>query len=88
MLLNSIGENNSDGYILEIDLEYPDELHELHKDYPLALEKLEISHNMLSDYCSSTAIRYDIKIDCVNKLVPNLSNKSKHVLHYKNLQLH
>ena len=32
--LNSIGENNSVGYILEVDLEYPDDLHELHNDYP------------------------------------------------------
>ena len=27
------------------------------------------------------------KIGSVDKLVPNLSNKSKYVLHYKNLQL-
>ena len=32
-----------DGYILEVDLQYSDELHELHNDYPLAPEKLEIS---------------------------------------------
>ena len=41
--------------ILEVDREYPDELHELHNDYPLAPEKLEISHNMLSNYCSNIA---------------------------------
>ena len=29
---NFIAENSSDGYILEINLEYPDELHELHND--------------------------------------------------------
>ena len=44
--LNSISENSSDGYILEVDLEYPDELHKLHNDYPLAAEKLEISYNI------------------------------------------
>ena len=44
---NSISESSSDGYILEFDLEYLDELHELHNDYPLAPEKLGISHNML-----------------------------------------
>ena len=44
--VNSISENSSAGYILEADLEYPDELHALHNDYPLAPEKLKISHNM------------------------------------------
>ena len=86
--VNSIGENSSEGYILEVDLEYPDELHELYNYYPLAPEKLEISHNMLSKYCSSIANKHDIKIDDVNKLVPTLGNKSNYVLHYRNLQLY
>ena len=86
--VNSVSKNNSDGYILEIDLEYPDELHELYNDFPLASEKLKISHNMLSNYCSSIKNKYDIKIGGVNKLVPNLGIKSKYVLHYRNLQLY
>ena len=45
--LNSIECNSIDGYILEVDLEYPDVLHELHNDYPLAREKLK---NRLSKY--------------------------------------
>ena len=72
-------------WILEVDLEYPDELHELYNDYPLAPEKFQISHDMLSKYCSNIANNYDIKIGGVNKLVQNLGNKSKYVLHYKNL---
>ena len=32
--LNSISENNSIGYILEVDLEYLSELYESHNDYP------------------------------------------------------
>ena len=68
--------------------EYPDELHELHNDYTLTPEKLEISHNMLSNYCSSIADKYGIKTGGVNKLDPNLGNKSKYVLHYGSLQLY
>ena len=86
--LNSIREGSSIGYILEVDLEYPSELHDLRNDYPLAPEKLEISQNMLSKYCLNIANEYGIKIDGVNKLVPNLDSKNKCVAHYKNLQLY
>ena len=86
--VNSFGENGSVGCILEVDLEYPHELHELQNNYSLAPEKLEISHNMLSNYCSGTANSYGIKIGGVNKLVPNLGSKSKNVLHYRNLHLY
>ena len=34
-----------------MNLEYPDILHELHNDYPLALEKIAVSGDMLSEYC-------------------------------------
>ena len=83
--VKAINKNNSPGYILEFDLEYPDELHELHNDYSLAPAKLGISHDMLSKYYSSIANKYDIKNGGVNKLFPNLGNKSKYVLYYKSL---
>ena len=86
--LNSIDENSSIGYILEFDLEYPNELHDLHNDYPLVPERLEITHNILLNYCSSIANEYDIKIGDGDKLVSNLGSKNKYVLHYKNLQLY
>ena len=59
-----------------------------HNDYPLAPEQLKINDNMLSNYCSNIANDYGLKIDSVNKLVPNLGSKSKYVLYYKNLQLY
>ena len=71
-----------------MDLEYPSELHELHNDYPLAPEKLEISQNILSKYCFNNANEHRIKIGGVNKLVPNLRNKSKYVVHYRNVHLY
>ena len=60
----------------------------MHNDYPLAPEKFEISLDMLSVYCCDIASKYGIKIGGVNKLVPNLGNKSKYVVHYRNLQLY
>ena len=80
--------NSFVGYILEVDFEYPDKLPNFHNDYPLASEKLEISQNMLSKYCFNIANEYGIKIGGVNKLVPNLGNKSKYVVHYRNIQLY
>ena len=52
--------------ILEVDLEYPKELHDLHNDYPLAPERL--------------------KIEGVEKLIPNLCDKKNYVVHHKTLK--
>ena len=43
---------------------------------------------MLSNYCSYIASKYGTKVGVVNKLVPNLGNKSKYVVHYRNLHLY
>ena len=84
----SISEKNLTGYFLEVDLEYPDELYELYKDYPLASEKLAVSSDMLSNYCKTIADKYEIKVGDVKKLIPNLGNKTNYVVHYINLQLY
>ena len=86
--VNSISEKSSIRYVLEVDLEYPDELHVLHNDYPLAPEKLAIPYDMLSDYCKKIADKYGIKVGDVKKLIPNLGDKTNYVLHYRNLQLY
>ena len=52
--------------ILEVDLEYPQSLHDLHNVYPLAAERT--------------------KVNSVDKLIPNLGNKEKYVVHYENLK--
>ena len=84
----SINEKNPIGYFLEVDLEYPKELHELHNDFPLAPEKLAVSNNMLSKYSKKIGDEFEIKVGDVKKLIPNLGNKTNYVAHYRNLQLY
>ena len=43
---------------------------------------------MLSNYCKEIADKYNINVGDVKKLIPNLGNKTKYVLHYRNLQLY
>lgn len=50
--------NGDKGYIFEVDLEYPGELHELHNDYPVAAEKMKVSPDMLSPYCKMIKEKY------------------------------
>ena len=76
------------GLILEVDLEYPQELHDSHNDYPLAPEKAKVSKDMLSRYFRKIAEKYNISIGQVNKLIPTLRDKKEYVLHYQNLQLY
>ena len=52
--------------ILEVDLEYPNELHDDHNEYPLAPERIIVGK--------------------VEKLIPNLNNKTRYVVHYENLK--
>ena len=58
----------------------------MHNDYPLCPEKIEITQDMLSKYCSEIANKYKIKVGGVKKIVPNLKGKVKYIVHYRNLQ--
>ena len=72
------------GWILEVDLEYPKELHANHNDYPLAPEKLSIKEEWLSPY--QTELLENKSMINISKLVPNLMDKKKYVVYYRNLQ--
>ena len=54
------------GYLLEVDVTYPRELHDYHNDLPFMCAKM--------------------KINGVEKLVPNLYYKRKYVIHIKALK--
>ena len=76
------------GLILEVDLEYPQELHDLHNNYPVGPKKVKVSNDMLSAYCKKVAEKYKISIGLVSKLIPTLRDKKEYVLHYRNLLLY
>ena len=84
ILLKKIG--SKIGYILEVDLEYCKELHDVHNDYPLCPEHISINYDMLSNYCKNIVDKYNIKVGNAKKLFPNLYNKTKYPIHYRNLQ--
>ena len=76
------------GYIYEVDLEYPEELHDLHNDYPCAAEKMVMKDEMLCPYCKKIKADYKISSGNVKKLIPTLYDKEKCVLHERNLELY
>ena len=86
--LDSYDDNSAKGLILEVDLEYPPELHYLHNDYPCAPEKISVQKEMLSGYCREILEREKMPIGGVRKLIPTLMKLEKYVLHYRNLQLY
>ena len=84
--LDIISENSLVGYILEVDLKYRWNLHDLHNDYPLAPEKIEVGYEILSNYCKEIADWYDIKVGGVKKWIPNLGDKIVYIVDYRNLK--
>ena len=79
--------DSSTGFILEVDLAYPPALHADHNDYPLAPEKMTVSKDQMSPYQQRLIDELGTSFEC-EKLVPNLMNKSRYVVHYRNLQLY
>jgi hypothetical protein len=72
------------GYILEVDLDYPEELHDLHNDFPLAPDATEIPFEMLSPLQKEMCPNYK----SYRKLLMSFLPKRKYVLHYRNLQFY
>ena len=66
--LGKYKEGGKKGLILEVDLEYPKKIHDLHNDYPVCPEKFRVSNDTLSGYCKKIAEKYNISIGLVSKL--------------------
>ena len=79
--------DGAEGYIFEVDLEYPQGLHDEHNAYPLAPERMVVQKEWMSDY-QQELLGVGVAPTEVEKLVPNLRDKERYVLHYRNLQLY
>ena len=67
---NRFSSNSSKSCLLEVDLEYPRKLRELHNDYSLAPDKIEIKQEILCNYQLNIADFYNIPIGNIKELVP------------------
>ena len=86
--VNSIPDDSPTGKILEIDLEYPSHLHDVHSDFPLCPQAIMILPDDLSPYTKCLASKLNIKPGKCNKLIYDLRGKERYALHYRNLKLY
>ena len=74
---------------LEVDLEYPKEIHEQHGDFPMAPEKCNVTYNELSPLNQSLYREMKNNEFFTNyaeeKLIPTLHNRKNYILHIKSL---
>ena len=94
MIINSVDDimsykDDDIGYILEVDVHYPKELHDLQNDYPLAPELMCVNSDMVSDVSNDSSKVYHGK-NVIGEKSPNLLltfyDKEKYAVHIRNLK--
>ena len=85
-VIHSLDDEVNTGYILEVDMKYPQRLHNLHNSYPLAPECLTIDESMLSPFQTEQFPSHQKKPS--TKLAPNLRDKTNYIVHYRNLKFY
>ena len=79
-LIMNIGDDSNTGYIIEVDLEYPKELHDMHNDLPFCCEMKKIcgskTEKLITDFHSKTnyVMNYSILKQCIENELELTSN--------------
>jgi hypothetical protein len=88
--LTSYTDRSETSAILEVDLQYPADIHDEHEQLPVAPEHIRVHQDMLSKtqmrllYKSGTKR----KANGDRKLIPNLYDKDMYITHVRNLKLY
>lgn len=85
----NLKDDDETGYMFEVDLEYPKELHStsLHDNFPLAPETFKIDKDKLSPYQQELGDQVEVKYGS-EKLCLTLYDKRKYICHYRNLKFY
>ncbi len=84
-----ITDKNGTGYFLEVDLEYPEDLHERHNSFPLAPESVCLTEADLSPYAYSCLGEINNKKKYkAQKLTSTFHPRTRYLCHGLNLQLY
>ena len=75
-------------FLFQVDLLYPDYLHDAHRDFPLAPHQLEISRDMLSAEMQQFLHTQGINFSKQKRLTQTLLPKEGYVTHIKNLKFY
>ena len=87
--LADASDQNGDGYFLEVDLEYPEDLHEAHNSYPLAPHELTITEEQLSPYAKECLKGvYGKRKHNATKLTATFLPRERYLVHALNLKLY
>ena len=80
--------SNGCGYIVEVDLHYPRQLHDLHNQFPLAPERLDVPSENFSQYVRRVAQCQGLRQQSSgSKLMTTLYDKQHYVIHHEHLRM-
>ena len=86
--VNSVSDQTDRGYILEVDLQYPEHLHDAHSAYPLCPKHLSVESSMISPTLEEMYEFVGGKHIPCDKLISNLRDNTFYVTHYRCLKFY